>query len=55
MDEPGSDALLKQVAWAGLVAVLFSAWVTAPVLHRVTVETWRAAAAHPDADKRPPW
>ena len=25
--------------------MLFSAWVTAPVLDRVTVETWRAAAA----------
>jgi hypothetical protein len=44
VDQPSNAAWLKQSACSGLVAVLFSVWVTAPVLDRVTFETWRAAA-----------
>jgi hypothetical protein len=38
-------AWLKQSACSGLVAVLFTAWVTAPVLNRVPIEAWRATGA----------
>jgi hypothetical protein len=34
-------AWFKQSSCSVLVAVVFSVWVTAPVLDRVTVETWQ--------------